>query len=330
LIKMVKLIKKWSISSQIISDTAKEMWYDVEVINESKNLFIVKNKDKEVLFKSTDCGINSSLALKLCDDKELTYNILWKNLIRIAESIYLNKNNLADFHIEKSNLNFPLVVKPLDLWHWDGVYTEIKDENELNIAIENCLKFSDNIIVQEHIYGDEHRILVIWNEVVFGARRINAHVIGNEKNTIKELIEKENTSSLRWDGYDKPMSLIKIDNKLINYIRKYYDYTIDSIPEEWEEIVLRGVSNVWAGGTIQNVTDELWIEFKEECIKIAKILWLDIAWIDIITSDLSKPLSKSKWIVLEVWATPWFGGYKETTGINPARHLLNFVFRKWD
>jgi len=48
----------------------------VEVINESKNLFIVKNKDKEVLFKSTDCGINSSLALKLCDDKELTYNIL--------------------------------------------------------------------------------------------------------------------------------------------------------------------------------------------------------------------------------------------------------------
>ncbi len=327
---MVELMKKWSISSQIIANTAKDMWYNVEIINENKNLFLVKNKNKEVLFKSTDCGINSSLALKLCDDKELTYDILWKNWIRIAESVYLNKNNAHDFDINKSRLEFPLVVKPVDLWHWDWVFTDIKDENELSIAIEDCLKFSDNIILQEHIYGYEHRILVIWNDVIYGARRINAHVVGDGNNTIEKLIKKENKNQLRWDGYDKPMSFINIDKKLINHINKYYNYNINSIPKKWEKIILRWVSNVWAGGTIQNVTKELGIDFKKECVKIVKIMWLKIAWIDIITNNVSKTLSESKWIVLEVWATPWFGGYEEATGINPAEHLLNFIFNKWN
>ncbi len=212
---MVELMKKWSISSQIICDTANEMWYDVEMLNANKNLFLIKDRNKEVLFKSTDCCINSSLSLKLCDDKELTYNVLEKNWIRIAQSIYLNKNNVSSFDIKNSKLNFPLVVKPLDLWHWDWVYTEIKDKEELKTAIENCFKFSDNIILQEHIYWEEHRILVIWDDVIFGARRINAYVVADGESNIKELIEKENTNPLRWDGYDKPMSLIDIDKKLI-------------------------------------------------------------------------------------------------------------------
>jgi glutathione synthase/RimK-type ligase-like ATP-grasp enzyme len=75
---------------------------------------MVKNKDKKILFKNVDCGINSSLSIKLCDDKELTYNILENASIRTAKSIYINKNNLNNLDINKLPINFPMVVKPID------------------------------------------------------------------------------------------------------------------------------------------------------------------------------------------------------------------------
>jgi cyanophycin synthetase len=323
---MVELMKKWSISSKIIVDTAKNMWFKVQIINENKNIFSVSNKEKEILFKNVDCGINTSLSLKLCDDKELTYNILEKNNIRTAKSVYINKNNLNNLDINKLSINFPIVVKPIDWWHGDGVHTDIKDDEELNNAINDTIKFSNNIILQEHIYGDEHRILVIWNNVIYGLKRIPAYVIWDWKSTIKELINIENKNPLRGSWYDKSMTTIEIDDNLIKYIAKYYNYNIDTVANNNEYITLRGISNIWAWWVPQDVSEELWDELKKECIKIAKSLWLKLAGIDIITNDLSVSLENSKWAVLEVWATPWFWWDIESTGINPAEYLLNFVF----
>ena len=326
---MVELMKKRSISSQIIFETAIEMWFDVEIMNEKKNLFIVKNKDKEILFKNVDCGINTSLSLKLCDDKELTYNILENIWIRISRTLYLNKPDINKTDLDKLDLDYPLVVKPVDWAHWNWVYTDIKDIAELKKSIEKSLDFSDNIIIQQHIKWEEHRILVIWDKVIYWIERLPAYVIGNWKQTIEELIKIENQNELRGEWYDKPMTKIEIDNDLIRHIEKYYNYTTNTIAEDNKKIVLRWISNIWAGWSPKDVTHLLWDELKKECVTIAKALWLKIAGIDLITNDLSVSLSKSKWAVLEVWATPWFGWDKESTEINPAKHLLNFVFKKW-
>ena len=282
------------------------------------------------MFKNIDCGINTSLSLKLCNDKELTYNILENVWIRTAKSLYLNKSNIKETDLNKLTLDYPLVVKPVNWAHWNWVYTDIKDIDELNIFINKTLKFSDNIIIQQHIQWKEHRILVIWDEVVYWIERVPAYVTGNWKTNIEELIKMENQNKLRGEWYDKPMTRINIDDDLINHIDKYYNYTIDAIPKNNEKVVLRWISNIWAGWSPKNVTEILWDELKSECIKISKALWLNIAGIDIITDDLSVSLSESKWAVLEVWATPWFGWDKESTGINPAEHLLNFVFSIWE
>lgn len=324
---MIEPIKKRSISSKITVDTARDMWFNVKIVNKNKNLFIVNNKDKKVLFKNIDCWINSSLSLKLCNDKELTYNILENIWIRTAKSLYLNKSAIKEIDFNKLMLSYPLVVKPVDWAHWNWVYTDIKDVEELAICINKTLEFSDNIIIQEHIQWKEYRILVIWDEVIYWIEKIPAYVIGNWKTNIEELITIKNQNKLRWEWYDKPMTKIEIDDDLINHINKYYKYNINNIPRNNKKIILRWISNIWAGWSPKDVTNILWNELKNECIKIVKELWLKIAGIDIITNDLSVNLNKSKWAVLEVWATPWFGWDEESTGINPAEHLLNFVFK---
>lgn len=316
-----------SISSQTVCDTAKDMWYEVTMINKSKNLFTVTKENRKIMFRNIDCGINSSLSLKLCDNKELTYNILELNWVRIPKSIYLNLSEIKNVNLHKLELEYPLVVKPVDWAHWEWVYTDIKDIDELNISIDKSFKYSDNIIIQQYIQWDEHRILVIWDHVIYGLKRIPAYVIWNWKNTIKELIDIENKNPMRGLGYEKPMTSINIDENLKEYIDKYYNYNIDTIAKDNEYITLRWVSNIWLWWVPKDVTGELWDELKKECVAITKTLWLKVAGLDIVTSDLSVSLTKSKWVVLEVWATPWFWWDIECTGINPAEHLLNIVFR---
>ena len=44
----------WSVSSQVLKEEARILGLEVEVILPEKNLFLIKGKDKDVLFKSTD------------------------------------------------------------------------------------------------------------------------------------------------------------------------------------------------------------------------------------------------------------------------------------
>ncbi|MCA9378581.1 hypothetical protein KC711_06990 [Candidatus Peregrinibacteria bacterium] len=51
---MSKPMTYWSISSQILKEEAEELGLEVEILIPEKNLFFIKGKNKEVLFKSTD------------------------------------------------------------------------------------------------------------------------------------------------------------------------------------------------------------------------------------------------------------------------------------
>lgn len=322
---MWKFMDYFSITSQIIIETAEKLWFKVEILNNKKNFFTIEWNWKKVYFKNNDFWWNSSLWYKIADDKELTNIILEQNWFRIPKSIYLKKEDLKDFDIKKTIFQYPLVVKPIDEWHWNWVTTNIKNEEELKYWIKKALEFWDNFIIQDFIKWDEHRILVIWEKVILWIKRIPAFVIWDWNYTIKELIEQENKNPLRWNWYEKPMTFIKIDDNLINFISKSW-LTIDKIPNKDEYIKLRWISNIWVWWVPENITSELWNELKKECIEIAKILWLKVVWIDIITNDLSKSLKNSKWAIIEVNATPWFWWHKEIVWINSSLELLKYIF----
>jgi D-alanine-D-alanine ligase-like ATP-grasp enzyme len=67
----------------------------------------------------------------------------------------------------------------------------------LQQGIDHAFSFADTIIIQKFIPGDEQRILVIGDKVVYGIKRVPAHIIGDGKHTIEELITIENQNPLR-------------------------------------------------------------------------------------------------------------------------------------
>lgn len=317
-----------SISSIALCEEAKKLWLEVEVISTEKNLFYVTGNGKSFLFKSTDFGGNSALGYKLADDKELSYRLLEKHWFPIAKSVYISKADLTSTTIEDdiSALCFPLVIKPVDEWHGNGVMMNIHTGDELRGKLTTSFQTYDAMIVQEQIVWDEVRVLVMQWEVILALNRIPAHVVGNGKSTIEELIAHENKSNpMRWTWYEMPLSNIAIDAELISYLAKQWK-EMCSIPDSWAYVQLRWNSNLWTWWTINEVTKELCDDIKHMCIEVSKLFGLEIAWIDILTSDFSVPLEKSWWVILEINPTPGIWWHKELTSVNSWYEILKRLF----
>lgn len=316
-----------SISSIFLEDAAKELWLKFEILSKDKNLFIISWNDKEVMFKSTDFWWNTSLGMRLSNDKELTYKILERHNLPIARSYYLNKEDLLDFNFSVlRDFKFPVIIKPISEGHGHGVMMNILNIDELKEKLEQSFWTYSDMIIQEQISWEEVRVVVVKWSVVCAVNRIPATIVGDGTKNIKDLIEHENhTNELRWEGYEKKLAFIEIDDELISYIEKN-GLDLDTVPKEWEEIQLRWNSNLWTGGTAIDVTNEISEDIKKICIEASKIFWLEICWVDILSSDTTKPLSQTWWVILEINATPWIWYQDPENWVNIWKEILKKLF----
>lgn len=320
----MSLMNYWSISSITLKEEAEALWLEVEIISKEKNTFYIRWNKKEILFKSTDFWWNSSLWTKIVNDKELSYKILEKNNLATAKTHYIKKENISE--IDWIDFDFPLIIKPINESHWNWVKMNIQSKSELKKKLTKSFEKYNKMIIQKQINWDEFRILVLSGEVILWINRKNPYVVWNWVNNIQELIEIENKENkLRWEWYENPLSFIKIDEELIDYIKKQW-LNLEYILEKWREIYVRWNSNIWSWWIAIDVTHKVSDDIKNICIKATKIFWLEICWVDIITSDISKPLSETGWIILELNATPWIGWHKELTSVNTGKVILEKLF----
>ncbi len=317
-------VNYWSITSIVLKEEAEKLWFKVEVLSIKKNLFFIKWNKKEILFKSNDFWWDSSLWAKLENDKELTYKILERNNLPVADTLYISKENINE--IDNLDITFPVIIKPIEECHWNWVMMNIINIQELKIKLDKSFKKYDKMIIQRQIKWDEYRFLVVKWEVILVINRVPASVKWNWKDDIETLIEDENESNiLRWEWYKSPLAYINIDKELIDYIWKKW-LNISYTPKQWEKIQLRWNSNIWTWWFPIDVTSITSESIKDIACLSAKIFWLEIAGVDIITTDITKSLEETGWIILELNATPWLWGDRELTSVNTWKVILEKLF----
>ncbi len=317
----IKEMKYFSISSQELVQEAKKMWFEVEILIKEKNFFIIKWNWKEILFKSTDFGWNTSLAYKIASDKVLTYKILERYWYPIPKTQSIKKNekySLKDF-------SYPVIIKPTNESHWNWVKMNIQNEEQLKKELDESFKNYDTMLIQEQFEWNETRVLVVKWQIILAINRIPPFVIWNWEYSIEELIKIENeTNPLRWEWYKKSLSYIKVDDETVKILNTYW-YTLKSIPKKWEKVFVRLNSNLWTGGTVNEVTNILHPEIKQMCIDITQKLWFWLCWVDLIIKDFTKPI-KNNVIILELNATPWIWWDRQLTNVNSAKKILEILF----
>lgn len=317
----------WSISSQVLKEEAEKLWLEVEILIPEKNLFIVRWQDKEVLFKSTDFWGNTSLGEKISDDKELTYTLLQKYGIPIPKTFYIYEHEFANFDWSKlSDFRFPVIIKPIDEAHGNGVCMNITTIPELQKKLGTSFSTYPKMIIQEQVSGEECRVLVVLGDVIVAYNRVPPSVVWNGHSTIGQLIEYENKNNpLRQEDYYAPLSFIRSDSELVDFIGKQW-YTQNDVLPEWVHLQLRWNSNMGTWGTAKDMTHILHEDIKQLCVDVANKLNFSICGVDILTTDFTKPLEEVGGVILEVNGTPWIGWDRELTSVNSGREILKKLF----
>ncbi|MCC0178629.1 cyanophycin synthetase [Waterburya agarophytonicola K14] len=248
----------------------------------------------------------SILAVELACDKEGTKTILENAGVPVPQGTVIEY--LDDLEQAIADIGgYPIVIKPLDGNHGRGITININDPSEAETAYDLASKSSKSrsVIVERYYQGNDHRVLVIDNKVVAVAERVPAHVTGDGQSTVKELIEITNQDPKRGDGHDNVLTKITIDPTSKAVLAKQ-GYDLGSILPLGTVAYLRATANLSTGGVAIDRTDEIHPENLWLAQRVAKVIGLDIAGIDIVTSDISKPLRETKGVIVEVNAAPGF------------------------
>ncbi|NCS29183.1 MAG: cyanophycin synthetase [Microcystis aeruginosa F13-15] len=256
--------------------------------------------------QATLSSFSGILAVELACDKEGTKTILKDGGIPVPRGTVIQYLDELSAAIEEVG-GFPIVIKPLDGNHGRGISIDIKNQQEAEEAYDlaSAASKTRSVIVERYYKGSDHRILVINGKVAAVAERIPAHVVGDGRSTIEELIEITNQDPNRGDGHANVLTKITIDKTALNVLGKQ-GYELTSILAHGELAYLRATANLSTGGIAVDRTDEIHPENVWIAQRVAKLIGLDIAGIDVVTDDIRKPLKEVDGVIVEVNAAPGF------------------------
>lgn len=270
----------------------------------------------------------SCMSVDIACDKELTNSILRAHGLPVPEGRVVT--TLEDAIKEANRLGLPVVVKPYNGNQGKGVSLNLSSSLEISRAFEIARQYSDKILIEKFIEGKHYRVTVVGKEVVAASERIAAHVIGNGINTIKELIDIENSNPLRGEGHQKPLTKIKIDD-VMHLILDKSKLNIDSIPKNGEVIYLRENDNLSTGGIAIDVTEDIHPHNIKLALRAAKTIGLDVAGVDITTEDIRKSVALNGGAIIEVNACPGIRMHHYPSKGKPrnvAKSIVDLLFPK--
>jgi len=276
--------------------------------------------------QATVSSDTSSIGVEIACDKEDTKHLLEQANISIPKGDIVRRESSLQSAVDY--VGYPLVIKPIDGNHGRGITVNIQDWESALAGFKAAKEVSSSVIIEKYITGDDYRLLVIDYKLVAAAKRTPAHVMGNGKSSIQELIDEVNSDPRRGYGHEKVLTAINV-NEITENIIESAGYTLDTILKKDEVLNLKDTANLSTGGTATDVTDIVHPENIFMAERIARVVGLDICGIDLMTSDVSKPVSVTGGAVLEVNAGPGFRMHlAPTEGLprNVAAHVMDMLF----
>jgi len=236
----------------------------------------------------------TSIAEIIAKDKDLCKQMLEKIGIPVPRGFYVEgKRQLLEKYRQ---FNGPVVLKPYDGNHGDGVITNIRSEAELIAAYDIVEPINSAMLIEDFITGNDYRVLVVGYKVVAVARRTPPSVVGDGVHTISYLVEQLNRNPKRGKGHSALLSLVEFDDVMTYYLSTK-GMSRNTVPASGERVVLRNNGNLSSGGSAEDVTDQIHPETAEDCVMACRQIGLNICGLDIVAESISTSLRKQGAII---------------------------------
>ena len=243
------------------------------------------------------------IAVELSCDKEMAHKIFEDLGLPVPKQMTASSERETLRAAER--IGYPVVVKPFNGNHGRGVCINLRSAEEVSRGYEVASKVSKTVVIESYITGFDHRMLVVNGELVAAAKRVPGHVIGDNRHSIKELIEIVNSDPRRGIGHEKVLTKIQLDHQVDDLLAKK-GYTLDTVLPEGEIFYLRSTANLSTGGTAIDVTDIVHPDNRAMAIRAAKAIGLDVCGVDFLTDDISQSYQTSGGGICEINAAPGF------------------------
>ena len=277
--------------------------------------------------QATTTEKTSIIATELAGDKKATKELLKDMGIPVPLGYTIRYvDDLASVIADVGG--FPVVVKPLNANHGRGITVNITTLEDAIDAFEVARKISDDVLVEKFVVGDDYRLLVVNNKLIAAAKRIPAHVVGDGRSTIQELIDELNRDPRRGYGHENVLTLISVDDTTLQILERK-GYSLRTVLPAGERCILKSTANISQGGSAVDCTDILHPYNAFIAERAAQIIGLDVAGIDLICPDITVPVTETGGAIVEVNASPGFRMHlapSEGIARNVAEPVMNMLF----
>ncbi|OYY19391.1 MAG: cyanophycin synthetase [Polynucleobacter sp. 24-46-87] len=299
--------------------TAREIPY---IRLSSGNLVQLGYGSKQRRIWTAETDQTSAIAETISRDKDLTKSLLASAGVPTPEGRTVSSPD--DAWEAAQDIGLPVVVKPIDGNHGRGVFINLYTQQEIEAAYAVAIEEGSEVLVERHIIGDEHRLLVVGNKVVAAAKGETVWITGDGKHSVLELIQIQiNSDPRRGTTEECPLNPVRIDSAVELELARQ-KLAGDSIPSIDQKVLIQSNGNV-----AFDVTDLVHPEVAHQVALAARVVGLEIAGVDLVAQDISKPLESQNAAIVEVNAGPGLlmhlkpaSGKPQPVGEEIANHLF--------
>jgi D-alanine-D-alanine ligase-like ATP-grasp enzyme len=258
----------------------------------------------------------SQLATNIATHKFLASSVMRQASLPVPNHIIVKSFEEAKAAVAR--IKFPLVVKPTSTDKGTAVTVGILNEDELYSAWIQASQFG-NVLIEEMLSGFDHRFHVVNGKCIYVMKRMPPSILGNGVDSIERLIPiyRAERAKNRFCSMHPYASLA--DTNVIEFLNKQ-GLSPTTVIKKDQRVFLRSNSNVSTGGVFEDVTNLVHPANILLAERAARIVGLDHAGIDYITTDISMPWTESDGGICEVNPTP---GVIHDDGF---LEILNYLF----
>ena len=239
--------------------------------------------------QAAELDLTSAVAESIAQDKDLTKRLL--HAAGVPVPMGRPVADVDDAWAVAEEVGLPVVVKPQDGNQGKGVTVNITTRAQLEAAFATAQSFSDEVMVERFLPGNDFRMLVVGHQLVAAARRDPPQVLGDGQHSVRELVDIVNQDPRRGSGHGTALTKIRLDDIAIARLASE-GLTPESVPVQGQRVVLRNNANLSTGGTATDVTDDVHPEIAARAIEAAQTIGLHICGVDVVCETMLKPLEE--------------------------------------
>lgn len=306
-----------------VMKAAKEHSLPVLELVREKRIWQVGWGVRRKVFFETATHSDSLIGSILARDKISSKAFLSAMGAPIAKHTLINKDD--ELPLATKLIGFPCAVKPINLGGGKGVTADVRSPEMLNTAFSYARSYSDGpIMVEQHIHGKDHRLLVIEGQLVIATTRTASSVVGDGFSSIRTLIDQLNNHRRKQNSASQHQITI-VEDEMFHHFLAAQGFDLNSVPQLGETIIMRSVPNISMGGYLTIVTDLVHPSIQKLAESIACASGLNAIGLDYITPDISRDWNEVPGAFVEFNATPGIQGYDDDPKC-PPNWLSNAFF----